>query len=341
MAAYTEQRDVSGNGDKFKRSDFARFIRRNGLQIGIIGVLILMWLFFLIFAPKTFLAGEIYAAFMQTIPLFGIMALPLTMVVVAREIDLSFTSIMAFGMVMFVVVYQQTGSAELGLLVCLVTGILAGLLNGFIVVYLGIPSLIATIGTQFLWRGAVNIVAGGRSSAFTELKGTFFSDVMVGKVAGYIPMQFIWMIVIAIVVWLLLNRHRFGAHVYLIGDNENSARLMGINAGAVRLLLFALMGLTAAFAGLVASLNVSTFFPTMGSGYLLPTLAAVFLGGTSVFGGVGTVLGSFVGCFIIGTINSGIVAVGLTGFWTEFIYGLIIIVSVAMHGFLRKRMTVT
>jgi simple sugar transport system permease protein len=320
-------------------SGVGRFVRRNGLQIGIISVLILMWLFFLITAPRTFLAGEIYAAFMQTIPLFGMMALPLTMLIIAREIDLSFTSVMAIGMVSFIQVLQWTGSPLLGLIACLLTGLLAGVLNGFIVVRLGIPSLIATIGTQFLWRGAVNVITNGRSGSLTQLRDTAFREILVGKIADYVPMQFFWMIVIALVVWIILNRLKFGAHVYLIGDNENSARLMGVNADRTRITLFALMGLSAAFAGLVTSLNISTFWPTLGEGYLLQTLAAVFLGGTSVFGGVGTILGTFVGCFIIGTINAGIVAIGLTGFWTEFIYGLIIIVSVGMHGVLRKRLS--
>jgi simple sugar transport system permease protein len=316
----------------------ARFARRNGLQIGIIGVLIVMWLFFLIAAPETFLAPEIYAAFMQTIPLFGIMALPLTMLIIAREIDLSFTSIMAIGMVAFLQVWQWTGSPILGLIACLLTGLAAGALNGLIIVRLGIPSLIATIGTQFLWRGAVNIITNGRSGVLTELRDTPFREILVGKIADYVPMQFLWMIVIAIIVWLILNRHKFGAHVYLIGDNENSARLMGVSADRTRIALFAIMGLTAAFAGLVTSLNISTFWPTLGEGYLLQTLAAVFLGGTSVFGGVGSILGTFVGSFIIGAINAGIVAAGLGGFWTEFIYGLIIIISVWMHGVLRRRL---
>ncbi len=337
MTSRVEKRNQLTAGQQAGGS-LGRFARRNGLQIGIVGVLILMWAFFLIAAPRTFLAGEIYAAFMQTIPLFGIMALPLTWVIIAREIDLSFTSVMAIGMVAFLQLWQWTGSPILGLVACLLTGLAAGALNGLIVVRLGIPSLIATIGTQFLWRGAVNIITNGRSGVLTELRDTPFRQILVGKIADYVPMQFLWMIFIAVIVWLILNRHKFGAHIYLIGDNENSARLMGVNANRSRIALFAIMGLTAAFAGLVTSLNISTFWPTLGEGYLLQTLAAVFLGGTSVFGGVGSILGTFIGCFIIGAINAGIVAAGLTGFYTEFIYGLIIIVSVGMHGVLRKRL---
>jgi len=338
MTSHVDNRDQLNATQTQAAGSLARFGRRNGLQIGIVGVLAVMWLFFLLAAPRTFLAPEIYAAFMQTIPLFGIMAVPLTMLIIAREIDLSFTSIMAIGMVAFLQIWQETGSPILGLIACLLTGLAVGALNGFIIVRLGIPSLIATIGTQFLWRGAVNIITNGRSGVLTDLRDTPFREVLVGKIADYVPMQFLWMIFIALIVWLILNRHKFGAHVYLIGDNENSARLMGVSANRTRITLFAIMGLTAAFAGLVTSLNISTFWPTLGEGYLLQTLAAVFLGGTSVFGGVGSILGTFIGCFIIGAINAGIVAAGLTGFYTEFIYGLIIIVSVSMHGFVRKRL---
>jgi simple sugar transport system permease protein len=148
----------------------------------------------------------------------------------------------------------------------------------------------------------------------------------------------IWTIIVAALVWVFLNRHKFGAHVYLTGDNENSARLMGVNVDRTRMMVFAVVGLAAAFAGLLASLEVNYFWVTLGEGYLLRTLASVFLGGTSVFGGTGTILGTFVGCFIIGAIEAGTVAIGLTGFWTQLIYGLIIILSVSMHAIVNRRL---
>ena len=112
---------------------------------------------------------------------------------------------------------------------------------------------------------------------------------------------------------------------------------MGINTGRTRIIGFALIGLISAFAGVVASLHVTFFWPSLGEGYLMRTLASVFLGGTSVFGGVGTIFGSFIGAFIIGAIEAATVAIGLTGFWTQLIYGFIIVLSVIMHTYLRKR----
>jgi simple sugar transport system permease protein len=299
---------------------------------------LVIWALFLIGAPRTFLSPQIYAAYMSTIPFFAIMALPLTMVVIAGEMDLSFPSIMAIGMLAFIKVLENTGNLALAFVACLATGFLVGLLNGIIVVRFGIPSLVATIGTQFFWRGVVLVITGGHPASLVPVKETILRQALVGRLAKYLPAQMIWTVAVAVLVWVFLNRHKFGAHVYLTGDNEESARLMGVNVDRTRMMVFAVVGLAAAFAGLLASLEVSYYWVTLGEGYLLRTLASVFLGGTSVFGGTGTILGTFVGCFIIGAIEAGIVAIGLTGFWTQLIYGLIIVISVSMQSLLSKRL---
>jgi len=210
-------------------------------------------------------------------------------------------------------------------------------LNGGLVVGIGIPSLVATIGTQFFLRGLSLVLLEGQGATLVEARESFVYTLFVGKSIGSIPNQFWWSIGIAILCWVVLNRTRLGAHIYLTGDNEQSARLMGVNVNRTRMAVFVMIGLAAAFAGVLASLQVSFFWPSLGEGYLLSTLASVFLGGTSVFGGTGTILGTFLGSYIIGAINAGIVAIGLTGFWTSLIYGLIIVVSVSMHVILQRR----
>ena len=112
---------------------------------------------------------------------------------------------------------------------------------------------------------------------------------------------------------------------------------MGVNVDRVKMMVFTQMGLFAAFAGVLASLEVTYYWPTLGQGYLLKTIAAVYLGGTPVDGGVGTIFGTFIGAIILGCLEAGIIAIGMTGFWTQLIYGLIVIVSIAMHSILRKR----
>ncbi|MFL7790677.1 MAG: ABC transporter permease [Anaerolineae bacterium] len=323
--------------------------RSYGLQIGIFFVLLVIWALFIVGAPKTFLSSTIYAAYMSTIPFFAVIALPLTMIVIAGEMDLSFPSIMGVGMVAFVNVWALTDSAVLAFIASLVAGYLVGLLNGVIVVKLGIPSLVATLGTQFFWKGFVLVVTNAGGVSLVPLKENSLRQILVGRVADYVPAQMIWTVIMALVVWVFLNRHKFGAHVYLIGDNVESARLMGVNVDRTRMVNFAILGLAAAFGGILSSFEQSYFWVSLGDGYLLRTMASVFLGGTSVFGGTGTVFGTFIGCLIIGVIQAGIVAIGkieifglvinLTGFWTQLIYGLIIIVSVSLQNVLSRRLS--
>jgi simple sugar transport system permease protein len=334
--AHSPDRPISPGVGK---SGLVRFLRKYPLQIGIFFVAVLIWVLFVIGSPRTFLAGDIYVAFMSTTPFFALMAIPLTLVVITGEIDLSFPSIMAIGMTAFELVFSVTHSTWLGFIACLLAGVLAGFLNGVIVVRIGIPSLVATIGTQFFWRGAVMVLTNAKGMGMTPTQGTFLYPLLVGRIGGIIPAQFVWTIVLAIAVWFFLNRHRFGAHVYLTGDNVESARLMGVNVGRTKMIAFAVVGVAAAFAGFVVSEEVLFFWPTLGEGYLLNTIASVFLGGTSVFGGTGTIFGTFVASFIIGAINAGIVAAGLTGFWTSLIYGLIIIVSVSLQALVGRRLT--
>jgi simple sugar transport system permease protein len=319
-----------------RRASIAGLTRPWASQIGITAAFAILWLTFILLAPGTFLSGRIYLSFAQTTPYFALMALPLTMVIISGDIDLSFPSIMALGMVGFVSVWESTGSVELGFAATLIVGLLAGLLNGFIVTVIGIPSLVVTIGTQFLYRGLTLVLVSGRSFALVDTKDAAIYDVLVGRLFG-ISMQFWWLVLAAVATWFVLNRHRLGQSAYVIGDNKQAAQLMGIPIRRTRIILFALTGLAASFAGLLLSLQNVNFYPTMGGGYLLPTLAAVFVGGTSVFGGRGSVWGTFIGAFMIGGINAGIVAVGLTDYYTNLVYGAVILIAVSFHAVLQRR----
>jgi simple sugar transport system permease protein len=313
-----------------------RFAAAWASQIGITTAFGLLWLIFIVLAPRTFLGDRIYLSFAETTPFFAIIALPLTMVIVTGDMDLSFPSVMALGMVGFVGVWHLTGSVVLGTGAALLVGALAGLFNGLLVTYVGIPSLVVTIGTQFFFRGLTLVLVDGRSYALVDTQASPAYNVLVGKLFG-IPMEFVWLVLAAVATWLLLNRHRLGQNAYVVGDNRLAAALMGIPIRRTRITLFVLTGLAAAFAGLLNSLQIVNFYPTMGDGYLLPTLAAIFVGGTSVFGGRGSIWGTFIGAFMIGGITAGIVAVGLTDYYTNLIYGAVVLISVSIHALLRRR----
>jgi len=310
---------------------------RYGSQLGIIGVGLAMWLAFVVAAPRVFTDIDIYRAFAETTPQFGIIALSLTFVVITGEIDLSFPSVMALGVAAFCLVTAKAGGPWwLGLIAALGTGVACGLVNGYLVAKLAIPSLVITIGTQFLYRGLELVLMGGTGVPMTADQYPWMHLLLRGEVWGF-PVQTLWMIAILIVEWFLLNRTRFGAHVFLTGDNQISARLTGVNTERVKIKAFVLVGVTAVFTGLMSSIYGYYFWPTTGEGSLLNTIASVFLGGTSVFGGTGSVVGTFVASFIIGAINAGIVSAGVNAFYTQLVFGLVIVISVVLQTIIDRR----
>ena len=312
-------------------------LRRHGSQLGIIGVGLAMWLGFVFAAPAVFTNIDIYRAFAQTTPQFGIIALSLTFVVITGEIDLSFPSIMALGTAAFCLVTAYGGAPWwLGLPVALASGALCGFVNGVLVAKLNIPSLVITLGTSFLYRGLELVLMNGTGVPLTADKYPAMHALLRMNLLG-IPVQTIWMVIILAALWLLLNRTRFGAHVFLVGDNPTSARLMGVNAVSVKTRAFVLVGVTAVFCGLLTSIYGYYFWPTTGDGFLLNTIASVFLGGTSVFGGSGSVVGTFVAAYIIGAINAGIVSAGINAFYTQLCFGLVIVISVVLQTLIERR----
>jgi simple sugar transport system permease protein len=320
-----------------RRETVTSFLATWASQIGITLAFVAVWLTFVVLAPDTFVDSRIYVSFAQTTPYFALVALALTMVIVSGDIDLSFPSVMSLSMCGFIGVERGLGgSVGLAVLAAIGVGALAGLFNGVVVTVVGIPALVVTIGTQFLYRGLSLVLVDGRSFDLVDARDSTAYDLLVGRLFG-IPMQFVWCVVIAIGTWLLLYRHRLGHNAHVVGDNLHAAALMGIPIRRTRILLFVLTGMVAALAGVMNSLQVANFYPAIGAGYLLPALAAVFVGGTSVFGGRGTVWGTFLGAFMIGGIDAGIVAVGLTDYYTELIYGAIILVAISIHAILQRR----
>ncbi len=315
------------------------FFHTYRFQIAIITLLVVLYAAFIIKAPGTYLSYNIYRSFMISIPFFGLMAMAATFIVTLGEIDLSFPSIAGFSGWVFASTYVATSSFIIALVACLATGALLGLINGLLVTKVGIPSIVATIGTMFLWSGLVNVVTEGHGIPISQINDDPLHALFVGELFGVIPAQFLWFVGGSILMGLIYKRHSFGSHVLFIGDNAASARMMGIRVDFVKTMCFVIMGMSAALS-VVFILNQLTFFwATTGSGYLLTTLAAVFIGGTSVFGGRGTMIGTFVGVLIIASLEPGIIAVGLTGFWTQFIYGLLITISVTVYALMLRRGT--
>jgi simple sugar transport system permease protein len=305
----------------------------------IIIVFALMLLLFMYTAPEVFLQPFIYTTFLSTLPPLILLAIGLTFIIGAGEIDLCFPSIIAFSGFIFAVLFKDYNLGWISVIAALASGVLVGFVNGVLVAKIGIPSFMATLATQFFWAGMATVLSGGKSYA---LRGAEESSVWVWIVGrpfaasdsawmAQLPLQALWTTVIVIFLWFVLTRHRFGEHTLFIGDSNQVARVVGIDVDREKIKLFTLMGFLAACAAIMLTLENKNFFGNQGQGYLLTAIASVLIGGTSIFGGRATIVGTLFGCFIIGMIEAGLVASGLTGAWVRTVQGLIFLIAIIFY----------
>jgi simple sugar transport system permease protein len=319
-----------------KGSSVLKFLGRiEGLPVA--AVLAVLYGILIFAAPRVFTGFRIYMSFLQTVPPVLVCALGLTLVVTAGEMDLSFPAVVALSGFVFAWVFKTFHSPWApwaGFVLALACGALVGYINGILVAKVGVPSIMATLAAQFFWYGATVLLANGLQLNIKEVIPTLVHTIFVGRITiGQVPvpMQALWSLGLAVFLWFILNRHKFGEEITFIGDNANVARVMGIDVVATRVKLFTVMGVIAAFAGLLLTLEINVFYPTQGGGFLLPAMAAVFIGGTSIAGGMGIVSGSFFGAYIIGSLEAGVVATTISGYWVQLIEGLVMGASVVLN----------
>lgn len=315
------------------RNSFLRSLAHiEGLPV--LGVLLLLLVVFLFTAPDVFTHPLIYMSFMQTVPPQLVLGLGLTLVITAGEIDLSFPAIVAlsgFVFTWFFKNFDNPYAVWIGFIMALAAGGLVGYTNGLLIAKIGVPSIMATLAGQFFWYGITILLAGGLQVDIGHIESTGLHEIFTGRIFGIVPAQAIWSLGLAILLWFILNRHKFGEAIMFIGDNPNVARVMGINVESTKIKLFTLMGVISAFAGLLLTIEINVFFPTQGSGYMLGVMAAVFIGGTLISGGQGSIVGSFLGAYIIGSLQAGVVATGITSYWVQSVMGLIMVVAVVIN----------
>jgi simple sugar transport system permease protein len=295
-------------------------------------------------APAVFLAPQIYTTLLSTAPPLILLAAGLTFVIGAGEIDLSFPSILAFSGYIFAVLFKQYDLGWLAVLGCVVSGIVVGAINGVLIARIGIPSFIATLGTQFFWSGMATVLSGGKSYALRGADDSSVWQYIVGNFGdpnsiawqNQISVQAVWTALIVVALWFVLNRHVFGEHVLFIGDSKDVARVVGIGVEREIIRLYTLMGGLAAVAALMLTLENKNYFGGQGQGYLLTAIAAVLIGGTSIFGGRATLIGTVFGCFIIWMLEAGLVASGLTGAWVRTVQGLIFLTAIIFYLFVEE-----
>jgi simple sugar transport system permease protein len=307
-----------------------KFLLDNRAALGSLAVFVAMLLVFIIANPRVFSNWGIYAAVLTVLPVALFMTAPLVFVVTSGEIDLSFPAVMGFSSLAFAVVVQAGFDPFLGIAAAVAAGAVLGFGVGALVVYGGLSSLVATLGMNFMLRGVILILTNSKSIAVPQLSDSVAFQITSTQLWG-VPVQILWAAAFVIFCALLYNRHRFGAQVHVVGDNPNSANEMGINVDWTRVKVFGFMGIGAALAGVFSTMINFTWWPTSGDGYLLPVIASVFVGGTPPWGGIGTVIGGAIGALTVSFIQTGVVGVGLSGFYVQFFYGLIIILSLLGH----------
>jgi simple sugar transport system permease protein len=310
---------------------FMKWLRNNRRVLTSAGFLAAMLIVFIFANPNVFTQFRTYRSVMIILPVSIFMVVPLVFITTAGEIDLAFPAIIGLASYSFAFIIDSGGNAFLGLIAALVTGALFGYLNGALVVNLGLSALVSTLGMNFLLRGLINILAQGYSRPVSEIRGTVLQQILTGNHIFGIPNQMFWALVFAVFGMFLYNYHKFGVHAHCIGDHPGSSKEMGINVDRTRILLFVFSGIGAALAGIFSVMINFVWYPTTGDAMLLPVLAGIFVGGTPTWGGIGTVIGGVFGVSIVSFIETGVIAAGLTGFYTQFVYGIIIISSLIGH----------
>lgn len=264
----------------------------------------------------------------------ALMALTMTLLVIVAEIDLSVASVLGLCSSLLGVLWSAHVPMPLALLLVFLAGGLAGLFNGLLVTRLGLPSLAVTIGTLALYRGLAYALLGDRAVADFPAA---YTNLGFGNVPGtQIPIPIALFLVLAVVVAVVLHATSFGRSLYAIGANEVAARFAGLRVERVKLTLFVLSGLMSALAGVVYTFRFSSARADNASGFELGVIAAVLLGGVSIFGGRGSVVGAVAAVFLIGIINGALTIVDVPNEVLTVVTGLLLIGSVLVPNLLAR-----
>lgn len=271
---------------------------------------------------------------LEAIPLLGITAIGVGVLMVAGEFDLSVGSNFIFTSIVMAMLISQGWDPFAAAVVALAIGAGIGLLNGLITLWLRIPSLITTLGTTGIWAAATLFVHGAASQTFT-ISGTF-ATLTTGTVSVF-PAEIFWMIGVGVAVWALLQRHRLGNHIFAVGGNARAANATGISVRRTKLIAFVLAGTLAALAGILAATQVATVTPGGETDLPLQAIGACVIGGTALMGGSGTVLGMALGAALLYWIEDVLLLLAAPGFYLDAFVGALIIVAAALYAVTKRR----
>jgi ribose/xylose/arabinose/galactoside ABC-type transport system permease subunit len=287
--------------------------------------------------PESFryLSSSNISVMLKAIPLLGVMALGVGILMIAGEFDLSVgANYTLTGIVMAKLVAENQFSAFVAAPVALILGVLIGLLNGFITIRFSIPSFIATLGTMLFWQGMTLLYHGAQSMRFTPEQ--VFTKLAAGAV-GPFEAAFLWFLALTLAAWALLHHHKLGNHIFAVGGNKLAATAVGVRPNLTKMIAFGIAGFCAAFSGILAAARVGAIQPGQGNGLELRAIAACVIGGVALAGGRGTVLGIFLGAALIYTIQDILLLMRAPGFYLDIFVGILIVGAAILNEVVRQR----
>ena len=298
------------------------YIKRNG---GIIIGFFILSIIVQINTPQ-FLTWNNIVSVLRQISTNLYCASAITMILIAGGIDLSSGAVTSLSSVVVSTFMVNYGfPIPLAILEALAVGALVGFLNGTIIYKTGLPPFIVTYSLQCICQGVAYVWTGAQPIRLTDKSFIFLGA---GFLGGVVPMPLVYLAVILVFVWYILNRTRLGRHIYAVGGNEKAAEFSGVNIKRVRWFVYAFSGIMAALAGVVLSARMYSGQPPVGAGGELDAIASVVLGGTSMGGGRGTIGGTIIGALLIGVMNNGLNLAGIDSYWQMVAKGIIILIAV-------------
>jgi len=291
---------------------------------GTLALLLLVLAIFLTIFTRGFLTATNLSNLVRQTAINGIVALGMTLVIIAGGIDLSVGSVVGFAGILVAVLMKSGVPVIWAVLASIIVSFLIGVINGFMVFDGHIPPFIATLGSMAIIRGAIMLISGARMIAGLPRS---FLDFAQATVLGFPSLFLVWLLLIFFSIFL--TRHTpFGRNVYTIGSNIEVARLSGINIRLTTYMIYGLSGLMAGIAGILMTSRLANGIPTGGQGYEMDAIASCVIGGASLSGAEGTILGTVMGAFIIATMRNGGNLLGIDRFILQIVNGVIIVVAV-------------
>ncbi|MDT7515623.1 ABC transporter permease [Rhodoferax mekongensis] len=304
--------------------------------------LIALIVVFTVLKPDAFMTQDNIIGILQSTTVIGVLAIASTFIIITSGIDLSVGVLMTFCAVMAGVFMVNLGlPMPLGIVLAIGMGCLCGALSGLAITKLKVPPFIATLGMMMLLKGVSLIITNTRPIYFSDVAG--FDQIALGSLIGElipslpIPNGVLIMFIVAVVCAIVLNKTALGRYTFALGSNEEAVRLSGVNVDRWKVIIYTFAGGICGISGLLIASRLNSAQPALGQGYELDAIAAVVIGGTSLSGGVGTILGTIIGAFIMSVLINGLRIMSVAQEWQMVLTGLIIILAVYTDNLRRNK----